>query len=313
MRLWSGTEPGLSAPAARERLLSGWADRRHGIVTVAELRALGFDSSAVRRRVLAGRLHRLYPGVYSYGRRTLTAYGRVLAAVAACGPLAAASHRTAAALWDLRPSERLEVIVPSASGRRHPPGVRLHRHATLRPQDVTSVHDIPVTTVARTLLDLASVVKPQQLEAAVRQADDAELFDLGEVEEVVAAYPRHRGARRLRELLAELRDRDVHLTFSELERAFLALCDDYGLPRPRTNALVNGYRVDFHWPGTPVIVEADSWRWHRGRARFESDRLRDQHLILAGYLVLRVTHHQLVSQPHAVAHRIARLLATGPR
>ena len=124
MRLWSGTEPGLSAPAARERLLSGWADRRHGIVTVAELRALGFDSSAVRRRVLAGRLHRLYPGVYSYGRRTLTAYGRVLAAVAACGPLAAASHRTAAALWDLRPSERLEVIVPSASGRRHPPGVR---------------------------------------------------------------------------------------------------------------------------------------------------------------------------------------------
>jgi len=293
----------------RERRLSEWADGRHGIVTVGELRRLGFDASAVRRRVRTGRLHRQYPRIYSYGRKTLTPSGRRLASVLACGDDAAASHRAAAALWDLRRSTRLEVIVPTSAGRVGAPGITLYRHATLRPQDLTLRYGIPVTTVPRTLLDLASVVNTQHLESAIRQADDAERFDLVAVEEVLAAYPRHVGARPLRELLTELRDRDVHLTFSDLERDMLAMCDAGGLPHPVANFVLHGHRVDFHWANTPLVVEADSWRWHRSRARFEADRLRDQELAVAGYVVLRVTHRQLARQPAVVGERIARILA----
>jgi hypothetical protein len=117
------------------------------------------------------------------------------------------------------------------------------------------------------------------------------------------------GARPLGRLLAQLRERDVHLTFSELERDMLAVCDSRGLPHPVSNKMLHGHRVDFHWADTPVMVEADSWRWHRSRARFEADRLRDQELVLAGYVVVRVTHRQLQQQPAVVADRVARLLA----
>lgn len=294
---------------APDHRVAALAARQHGVVDRLDLRGCGLSANQIRSRVERGVLHRRYRGVYAVGHPTLTPEGRRLAAARALGRDAALSHRSAAAVWGLRRSSRLEVVLPTSAGRVAPPGITLHRHATLRTTDVTTVGVLPVTTVPRTLLDLAAVLSPQHVEAAIRQADDAELFDLTAAHEALAAHPRHRGARALRALLADLRDRDVHLTFSTLELLMLELCAAHRLPHPQSNVVVCGHRVDFHWPGTPVIVETDSWRWHGGRARFEADRLRDQDLVLAGYVVLRITHRQLRDRAAEVARRFAALLA----
>jgi very-short-patch-repair endonuclease len=185
----------------------------------------------------------------------------------------------------------------------------LHQVRRLDPRDVTIKDGIPVTTVARTLLDLAEVLHPRQLERALEEAERLRRFDLRSIEDVAR---RSRGRRGLRPLVAVLGATldTPPATRSDLERMFLDLCRDGGLPQPQVNVLVEGYEVDAHWPGANLIVELDSWGFHRTRRAFERDRARDMKLKLAGYTVLRLTWRQLTEDRDNVATTLRALLGS---
>ena len=254
-------------------------------------------------RVRAGRLHRIHRGVYAVGHTRLSRNGRFMAAVLAYDAGAVISHRSAAALWGLTGEApvRVDITRPSAGGRQHP-GIAFHRTRRLPDHERTTKDGIPVTTVARTLLDLAD---RDSVEGAVASADRKELLDVNAVHRTIADNPGRRGTKRL---LAAL-DAPV-LTRSELEEAFRALVDRAGLPRPRLNARVAGLEVDFHWPDHDLVVEADGYRYHRGRAAQENDRRREAILARASIRTHRFTHRQIVRDPHDVEDTLRALLVT---
>jgi hypothetical protein len=284
------------------------ARRQHGVVARWQLDRLGFGPGAIAYRVRTGRLHRLHVGVYAVGHPLVSVRGRWMAAVLAHGPRAVLSHRSAAALWAIRPSaaHRIDVTVPSGTrGRR--PGIRVHRTRRLDPEDRVTADGIPVTAVARTLLDIAEVVPPADLERAIEAAEGLRLFDLRAVDEVIARSNGRRGLGPLRRALTDYRP--IQMTRSELERRFLVLCRAVGLPPPATNAIVAGFEVDVVWHHARLIVELDSRGFHDTQAAFERDRVRDAALLLAGYRVLRVTYRRLVHSPQTVLRELRNLLA----
>jgi hypothetical protein len=283
------------------------AQIQHGVVAHRQLIALGLSPDAVHYRLDAGRLHRIHVGVYAVGHTLLTGRGRWMAAVLACGPTAMLSHRCAGVLWNVLHSDsrRLDVTVPGGS-RRGPAGVALHRTRRLHPDDGDEHDRIPVTSLARTLLDLAALVSRRELERAVEAAERLRIIDFQRVEELL---DRSRGRRGRRALTGVLRDYDEpSFTRSELERRFLALCRDAGLPRPAVNTWVAGGEADMAWADHRVVVELDGHAFHRTRAAFERDRTRDGALQLAGYRVLRITHRRLEREPVQVARAIESLL-----
>src|SRR4051794_35594732 len=290
-----------------DQAIAKLAGRQHGVVARDQLRDLGFGAKAIDHRVARGRLHVIHRGVYAVGHRSLSPRGRWMAAVLACGPDAVLSHRSAAALWGIRPTSRpvIEVTVPRRGGRNRE-GV--HRVRSLHPEDCAVVDGIPVTSIARTLLDLAEVVTRRELERALEEAERKRLFDLRAVERLLRRSRGRRGVKPLRTALAEYRD-EPPLTKSELERLFLDFCKKFRLPKPQVNTLVEGYEVDMHWPGTEVIVELDGYAFHSTRAAFERDRERDEQLQLRDYRILRVTYRRLTSKPQELAATLTTLLA----
>lgn len=280
---------------------------RHGVLTLAELRELGLGARAVQKRAAAGRLHRKHPGVYAVGHPTLTPDGRRYAAVRACGAGAVASHRMAAALWGLRAYGQLEVTVP---GRRAgPAGVVVHRTRALDPRDRTTLRAIPVTGLARTIVDLAEVEGVDRLERVIDQAGRLDAFDLGALEATAARLTGRRGAGVLR---AALRLPSPGMTRSGLEDAFVALCRAHGLPHPRTNAHVDGgdrlYEADALFAHVRLIVELDGGD-HDSPAAFPSDRRRDAALAAAGYQTVRYTERRISREAPTVAAEIRAILA----
>jgi predicted transcriptional regulator of viral defense system len=296
-------------PPSGDRAIAALAARQHGVVARAQLRALGLSESAIARRAQAGRLHRVHTSVYTVGHPLLTTHGRWLAAVLACGPQAALSHASSGALWEIRRSDAVivDVTVPRTGSRRRP-GLRIHRPRVLRPDEVTTKDGIPVTTAARTLLDLAATLKERELHRALDQAEIRELTEYRALDAIARAHPGHRGAVNLARALTE-HYAGTTLTRSELEERFLALCAAYGLPTPAVNAHVGTLEVDFLFPRERVVVETDGFRFHGHRAAFERDRRRDAELTRAGYRALRFTHRQIVSEPAAVAATVAAALA----
>lgn len=286
-----------------DRQLAGLAAGQDGVVRLAQLRTLGYTTRAIQLRRERGWLIPLYREVYAVGHERLSPTGRRLAAVWACGERAALSHRSAAVAWGLRGGggTKVDVTVHARSAPARD-GVRVH--LTTRAPEVTRLGLVPITTPARTLLDLAAVVAPHQLAAALKQAEVLGLFDLRALEAILAAHPRRPGRRALAAALA----RDLPLTLSDLEDRFLALCDAHALPRPVANARVLGFRVDFLWPARRLVAETDGWRFHRTRAAFEADRARDQALTAAGHVVLRFTHRQVAEAPADVVAKLAALL-----
>jgi REase_MTES_1575 len=246
------------------------------------------------------------------GHPVLSARGHWMAAVLACGSRAALSHRSAAALLAIRPTAgaAIDVTAPGRP-RRRARKIRVHRSATLRDQDVTTVDRIPCTTVARTLLDLAEVVDRRSVERAYEQAEVLGILDLIAVEDVLARASGRRGAPRLRAIVADSNP-GVTLTRSELEERLLAICGAAGIPLPRVNAWVpldgGGVEVDFMWPAERLVVETDGHRVHGTRQAFERDRRRDRRLLLAGWRVVRFTWRQLLQDPAEVAETIRTLL-----
>jgi len=279
------------------------------VVAVRQLEAVGISAKAARDRAAAGRLHRIHRGVYAVGHPRLTRHGRWMAAVLACGPGAALSHRTALALWDLRPipSGPVDVIVP-AKGRRSRPGVRIHCARALDPRDVTTRQGIPVTTVARTLLDYADAGRPQALRLAFEAAERRDALDGRVLDVLLARSPGRRGPGLIREILAEMTD-EPPWTQSEFENRFLALVRHAGLPAPQTNVLLHGELVDVYWPEARLVVELDGYEFHRPRARFEDDRRRDAKLTLADIAVVRLTKRRLRREPARVIGEVSAMIA----
>ena len=236
-----------------------------------------------------------------------------MAAVLAAGPGAALSHRSAADLAELRATDRrrIDVIVPREHAARIA-GVAVHRSRTLTPADITTVDGIPCTTVARTLLDLAAVTPRRSTERAIEQAEVQGVLDY---RATVAQLERNRSTRGAKRLRAALADHAGDApTESELEERFLALCRQAGLPLPERQVHINpddgepALRVDFAWRAQRLVVETDGGKYHRTRAKFESDRRKDQRLALAGWRVLRITWRQLIDEPARIVETIRKLL-----
>jgi hypothetical protein len=270
--------------------LAGLVDRQWGVVSLAQLRALGFGPRAVQQRVAAGRLRRLYRGVYSFGDRALRVEGRRLAAVLACGPGAVLSHRSAAAHWGLLNTDQAGIDVTTARGRHGATGIRLHRSRSLDAQDTTTHEGIPITTVHRTLLDLAATARPHQLERALAQAMYLELYDQRAIDGVIARSNGHRGTG----ALARATARPVQVTKSAWEVRMLGLVRRAGLPEPICNKPLHApdhgeCKPDFHWPAHDLIVETDGWEGHKTLAAFRDDRAKDAALTAAGHRVVRFT------------------------
>jgi very-short-patch-repair endonuclease len=291
-----------------ERAIAALAARQHGVVTRAQLRLLGLKESAIDRRVAAGRLHRLHRGVYAVGHRVLSRHGRWMAAVLACGGGAALSHASAAALWELRRAApaRVDVTVPAAGGRARRP-IRVHRVATLRPHEVTIKDGIPVTTPARTILDLAATLQAAHLESVLDRNEILELTDYPSLAALARAHLGHNGSHKLLATM-QTHDAGANLTRSDLEIRFRQLCHDHGLPQPRVNTTIAGKEVDFLFEPARLIVETDSWRYHKTRRAFEDDRARDVLTTKAGYRTLRFTDRQLADDSRSVAAAIRATL-----
>jgi very-short-patch-repair endonuclease len=291
------------------------ARSQHWVVTRAQLMELGLGSEAIRHRLRIGRLHRVMRGVYAVGRPEVDSRGRWMAAVLACGPQALLSHHSAAALLRIR-DERpgpIDVVVPDHVVRRHS-GIRVHRRAgLLSPSDRParwpasgSVDRIPVTGPVPTLVDLAMGLPSAELEAAVNEANQRNLVDPESLREALDSIPARPGVARLRRLL----DRDTFvLTTTRLEQLFLPLARAAGLPLPQTQVWLNNHRVDFYWPDLSLVVEADSFRYHRTPAKQAADNRRDQAHIATGLMPLRFSHWQVRHEP---AH-VRRMLTIAAR
>ena len=247
--------------------------------------------------------------MYAVGTAHLTPRGRLWAALLACGGPGAAvlSHRSAAAVWDLLPSPA-KSDVTTLGNSRSTKTIRVHRSKTLIPADITHHDGLPVTTVARTLIDLASTLSPHRLERVVHRAEHLRLLDTHSLDEQFARAT-GRSTRSLRQALQTLANHDPDITRSELEERFLAQIADAQLPRPEVNAIVGGHEVDFFWPERRLIVETDGAATHLTATAFEEDRRRDAELMTLGYRVVRFTRWQVVKQPRATLATLALLLA----
>lgn len=283
----------------------------HGVVDRPMLHAAGLSNAAIRHLAANGDLHPLHEDVWAVGRPEVSVEGRWLAAVLACGAGAALSHHSAALLWGVleRGSGLPHVTVPTDDGRPRRPGLVLHRSRTLTAEQVTRRRAVPVTTLPRTLLDLARVAEPGVLEAAVRGAERVHRLDLRALQ-AGAQRPRcDVGAARLRALL----DRYVRVDVSEaeLEARFLALCERHRLPRPVLQCRIAGFRADFAWPHARLVVETDGRGTHDTFVAFRRDREKDRALQAAGWVVLRFTWSEVLDEPAKVAGEVRAALRRG--
>jgi hypothetical protein len=295
--------------AERERALASLATSQYGVVGRWQLFSLGFGDEAIKLRLRAGRLHPLHRDAYAVGHRVVPKRGKWLAAVLALGPGTMLSHESAAALWGLARDPR-KVHVTAPRGRQVRPGrIGIQLHRCKFHLDERVVRDaIPVTTVARTLFDLAERSAPHDLKRAWDEADRLKLLRL---REVAIAYDRGLGRRRARRRIKPFLDaeqRYVEDTASPLEDRFADFCATHRLPPPQTNVLVEGDEVDALWPAARLIIELDSWEFHADRKAFETDRSRDTDHLLAGYRTIRVTHRRLSEEPDRLATQICALL-----
>jgi very-short-patch-repair endonuclease/predicted transcriptional regulator of viral defense system len=282
------------------------AAAQHGVVSRAQLLDIGLGYRAIDHRIAGGLLHPIHRGVYAVGHRRLSREGAWMAAVLASGPGAVLSHRSAATLWGIRNTARADIEVTAPRRCRHPK-IDAH-HVALPADEVTTEAGIPVTNPARTLLDLAAVLTPQQLAHALNEAEIRRLASPLPLDALVARYPGRRGTTALKRALAQLREIGETITKSAFEERFRAFLEDHVLPRPRMNAPLGPYTPDAVWPTARLVVELDSYGIHTTKQAFEQDRARDRALTLAGYRVIRITWRQLTTDADAIAHELSELL-----
>jgi Transcriptional regulator, AbiEi antitoxin/Protein of unknown function (DUF559) len=300
---------GQRRASAVDHLIAALAWRHYGVVTREQLLDLGLSEDAIDYRVAVGRLRVIYRGVYAVGHERLPPEGRWLAAVHSGGDHAVLSHRSAARLWGLLPHDGLiEVTMPRS--KRKQPGVRFIR-SSVESLERTEHRGIPVTTVARTLLDLGTVGAGRVLKA-LEQADVLDLLDVHELQRLVDEHPRRPGTSVVRAALAAAVGwRGI--TRSELEDRFRALVAAAELPAPAMNCAVDlgsaWIEADAVWHDARVIVELDGYAYHRTAAAFERDRERDRAAVAAGWRVIGITWRQLAEDGPGVARDLRRALS----
>jgi very-short-patch-repair endonuclease len=318
-----------STETARDRLYRGLSRSRegggvdvviaevaagqYGVVAQRQLLDVGLGEDAIQHRLIAGRLHLLHRGVYAVGHRLLPREGRWLAAVLASGGEAALSHYSAAALWGIRLTSRSVIDVTAPCKGRSWASVRRH-HSLLPPDERTVEEGIPVTTVPRTIFDLAATESVDVVENLLRQAEYLRLYDALSLRDLVDRYPGRRGVRKVRTCLTRIESLPSGRVRSPLEERFLPFLRRHRLPRPRLNEWIEAgasrFQVDCHWPGTWQIVELDGWQGHGTRTAFRDDRARDRVLRVAGYSVTRIAWAQLDDEPEAIAADLRALLGS---
>ena len=294
----------------RDKLVGALADGQYGVVCREQLLAAGLSNGAIGRAADAGRLRPVFRGVYAVGHVALRREGWWKAALLACGPDAALSHRTAATIWGLLagPALPVDVITLAAKGRKHS---RITTHRTpLHPLDALVIDDLRVTTPSRTLADLAAVLTGHALREAVERAQDLRRFDPADLRATLARAGRR--PRRLLDLLTLLSP-DHDNARSHLERLFLALTRAAKLPRPEINEPIGGRRRDFAWPDHRLVVETDGYLYHVSREAKRRDNRRDRELTARGWRPVRFTYEEVAFEPAEVAAELAGLLTpTGP-
>lgn len=291
-----------------EDRIAALARAQHGVVTRTQLLGLGLRKGAIRHRVRSGRFCVLHRGVYLAGP-IMPPHGREMAAVLACGSSALLSHHSAASLWGLvapaGASPSVDVTVPEGVFRQRS-GVVVRRASRLDESDRTSLRGIPITTPARTLLDLASTSGGRDVERAVARAERERLVDAEELSIQMARYRRRPGIPALRAVLAV--GGGPALTRSEAEARFLSLIRKARLPAPEANAVVSGYEIDFFWRAEGIAVEVDGYRYHSSRPTFEIDRRRATQLAARGVSVIRLSWRQIVDEGVATAVQLGQAL-----
>jgi very-short-patch-repair endonuclease len=265
------------------------------VVARVQLLALGFDKRAIAYRLKVGRLHLLHRGVYAVGHRPPSPLATAMAAVLACGPKAALSHGSAAALWRILPRWPSPTHVTARGERRHP-GIHIHRSRHI---DTTVHYGIQVTTPARTLVDLADVLNPRQLTRALNEAQVQRLVTARELATLFTRYP----GRRTSQLTPER-----GATRSPLEDRFVRFLKRHRLPLPEFNQRVAGHEVDAVYRAQKLVIELDSRQFHTTPSAFEQDRDRDADLLNAGFSTLRITDHRLKHHPTKEAQRLDEIL-----
>ena len=288
-----------------DRRIAGLAARQHNVIDTRDLRALGVNPSAARRRAADLRLRRLHHGVYAVGQ--VDQKGRWLAAVRAVGPDAVLSHRDAAALHGLRRCDRRSIEVTTSRHLRPRSGIAIHQTRALHPHDRTSVAGIPVTSIPRTLLDLAAVVDRSQLRRACEEAERLRVLDTSAIQDLLARSNGRHGLFALRALLGYDPAPTIE-SKSELESRFMDLIREHDLPSPRLNVLVEGFLVDAYWPAARLVVELQSYAYHSHRTAFERDHAKLARLKLAGFESLALTWRQVTTEQAGTAELIRRLL-----
>lgn len=275
------------------------------MVATRQLARLGYGKSSVAKAAKVGRLHRVHRGVYIVGHRRLSWHGRCMAAVLAASP-SVASHLSAGWLWGLLRSRPGTLHVTCSKGRRAKRPFVVHR-AHLLPVDRATRDGIPVTSLARTILDLAGASRPQTVARHIERADELKIFDVREMRELLDRSNGHRGVGKVRAALDSYRP-EAAFTRSGLERRFLELVRDAGLPEPAMNSFVAGHEIDAYWEAERFGVELDVYATHGSRLSFEEDRVRDDELLLAGVETTRVTGRRLDREPGAVVAAVRRHL-----
>jgi Transcriptional regulator, AbiEi antitoxin len=284
-------------------LIADLASRSHGVVTRKTLLGKGVSAEEIKQRLRRGSLLRQHPGVYRVGHRAPSVEAKYLGAVLACGDGSLLVARAAAHLWDLikGSAPRPEVI---AVVKRRVQGVTTHRVRRIHTEDAGRCRGIPVTTVPRTLVDLAGILPEQVLARACHEAEVRHQVTPDHVEAVLARLPTRRGARTLRRILHG----EIPVTLSRLEQRFLGVLRAEGLPLPETNRPAGGRRVDCRWPVYRLTVELDSYRYHRSRHAWEGDRRREREAYARGDDFRRYTAADVFDDPTLMFRELTALL-----
>lgn len=282
------------------------AARQHGVVTRQQLLALGFGRRSIEHRVARGRLFPVTFGVYAVGWPALNQKRRWMAAVLAGGEGAALSHRSAAALWEIGTEGGPTAISVRRRCELRRPGIRFHGRPSLAPEGLVLQDDIPVTSPARTLVDLATELDLVALERAVNDADKRDLIGPEALRDEFLRFSGAPGIRPLRHLLDKLFFR---LSDSDLEIYFRRIVRASNLPMPLTKQRVNKFEVDFFWPDFGLVVETDGLRYHRTPSAQLRDARRDRAHVMAGMTPLRFTHYEVRYEQSRVREALLRTIA----